>query len=220
MTTLAAPKVALKLTPVPKTVLYAGLAGEFFANTGLRDTAQIRAVQQAVSEGLVSAVIVAAKHFDGRVEKFTLRMNSFSATDTVSLQLESGKSYLETLDVGLAAGVQYIADLIRRRGLTPNYYVDWSARAKATPGIVAEATRRLNLKIDTMPEPPPVVEPTYAEYTPPPAPSPPPQRYYQTVQTYTAPPRLPDGYVYKEVLKITPAKDTGVTLTAETSRRW
>ncbi|MCC0007724.1 MAG: hypothetical protein H6876_06320 [Hyphomicrobiaceae bacterium] len=221
MTTLAAPKVSLKLTPVPKTVLYAGLAGEMLANTGMKDNDQVRAVQQAVSEGLIEEVIVAAKHADGRVEKFTLKMKPFTSTDTVSLQLEAGKSYLETLDVGIAAGVQYAADLIKRRGLTPTFYVKWAARARAAPAVIADAIKRLNLTVETEPPPDPLPtpEPDYTYHEPPRPPTPPPRRYPQTVHTYVAPPALPPQHVYKPVLTITPAKDTGVTFSYETTRR-
>lgn len=219
MTTLAAPKVPLKLAPVPKPVLYAGLAGEMLKNTGMKDDQQIRAVQQAVSEGLVEKVIVAATRSDGRVEKFTLSLKPFQATDTVTLQLENGKSYLETLDVGLAAAVQAASDIINRQGLTPRFYVDWSARAKATPGVIAEAMRRLNLKAYQEPVAPPAPEITAWAPPSPPTPPPPTQRYPQTVHTYKAPPPLPPGYVLKPVLSVTPAKDPGVTFTWETTRR-
>ena len=220
MTTLSAPKVQLKLVPVPKPVLYAALAGEMLKNTGMKDDQQIRAVQQAVSEGIVEQVIVAAKRSDGRIEKFTLTMKPFQASDTVSLQLENGKSYLETLDVGLAAAVQAAAEIIQRQGLTPNFYVGWSARAKANPATIAEAMRRLNLRPmpEERPAPPVMPEPSWTPPTPP-SPPPAPQRYPQTVHTYTAPPPLPPGYVYKPVLTVTPAKDPGVSFTWETTRR-
>lgn len=220
MTTLAAPKVQLKLVPVPKTVLYAQLAGEMLKNTGMKDNDQIRAIQQAVSEGLVEKIIVAATHADGHVDKFTLTIKPFGAGDTVLLHLEDGKSYLETVDVSLAAAVQYASDLINRRGLTPKFYVDYSARAKATPAIVAEAVKRLNLR--TLPDAPPPSPPAPVfDPFPIPAPTPPSpaKRYPQTVHTYTAPPPLPSGYVYKPVLEITPAKDSGITFTHETSRK-
>ncbi|HRD74679.1 MAG TPA: hypothetical protein PK264_01890, partial [Hyphomicrobiaceae bacterium] len=121
MTSLLPPKIALKLTPVPKPLLYAGFAGEFLKNTGMKDDGQIRAIQQCVSEGLVAKVIVTAVHVDGRIEKYTLSLPPFGAGDTVMLALENGKSYLESLDVGLAAAVQYAAEQIIRRGLTPRF---------------------------------------------------------------------------------------------------
>jgi len=220
MTSLATPKVALKLVPVPKSVLYAGLAGELLKNAGMKDNGQITAVQQAVSEGLVEKVIVAGMHGDGRVEKFTLALKPFTSTDSVSLQVENGKSFFETLDVGLAAAVQFTADLIARQGLTPRFFVDWSARAKASPALIADAIKRLNLKVEAETKPAPV-----AAYEPlswvPPVPAAPsaPKRYPQTVHTYTAPPPLPPNYVYKPVLSITPPADSGVTYTYETSRR-
>ncbi len=215
-----APKVALKLQPVPKPVLYAGLAGEMLKNLGMKDDDQIRAVQQAVSEGLVEKVIVAGKHENGRIDTFTLTMKPFSASETIGLELSPGKSYLESLDVGLAAAVQYAAETITRRGLTPEFYVGWSARARANPAIIRDAVKRLNLRV--MPEiaPPPIDPPApdpFAMSSPPSIT--PPKRYPQTVHTYVGPPALPPGYVYKPVLSITPAKDPGVTFTHETSRR-
>lgn len=215
-----APKVALKLQPVPKPVLYAGLAGEMLKNLGMKDDDQIRAVQQAVSEGLVEKVIVAGKHENGRIDTFTLTMKPFTASETVGLELSPGKSYLESLDVGLAASVQYAADLISRRGLKPEFYVGWSVRARANPAIVRDAVKRLNLRV--MPDAPlPPLDPPAPDPFPmsPPTPPPAPRRYPQTVHTYVAPPTLPPGYVYKPVLSITPAKDPGVTFTHETSRR-
>lgn len=220
MTSLAPPKVALKLVPIPKPVLYAGLAGEMLKNTGMKDSAQITAVQQAVSEGLVEKVIVAATHSDGRVEKFTLSLKPFTTADSVSLQVENGKSFFETLDVGLAAAVQFTANLIARQGLTPRFFVDWSARAKASPALIADAIKRLNLKVEaeTKPDPVPAYQPL--SWVPPtPAALPEPKRYPQTVHTYTAPPPLPPNYVYKPVLTITPAADPGVSYTYETSRK-
>ncbi|HRD74678.1 MAG TPA: hypothetical protein PK264_01885, partial [Hyphomicrobiaceae bacterium] len=53
----------------------------------------------------------------------------------------------------------------------------------------------------------------------PPVMAPPPRRYPQTVRTYTTPPPLPPGYVFKPVLEIKPAKDPGLTFTIETSRK-
>lgn len=221
MTTLAAPKVALKLTPIPKPVLYAGLAGEMLKNTGMQDNDQIRAVQQAVSEGLIEKVIVTANHADGRVEKFTLSLKSFGAHETVSLAMEPGKSYLESVDVSLAAAVHYAAELMQRQGLTPHFYVDWSARAKANPSIVADAVKRLNLRTEPAPPPSPPLDLSY-EPDPMPLPTPlptPPKRYPQTVRTYTAPPPLPPNHVYKPVLTIKPEKDPGISFTYETSRK-
>jgi hypothetical protein len=222
MTSLAAPKVALKLTPVPKSVLYAGITGEMLKNTGMKDDDQIRAIQQAVSEGLIAKVIVAAKHSDGRVEKFTLTIKPFSITDSVELSMEAGKSYLECVDTSLAAAVQYASDLIKRQGLTPNFYVDWSARAKATPAIVAEAIKRLNVREEPIPPPSTNYLPDDL-YVPPVLPSSlpklPPKRYPQTVRTYTTPPPLPPNYTYKPVLTIKPAKDPGVEFTYDTSRK-
>lgn len=222
MATLSAPKVQLKLTPVPKTVLYAQLSGELLSNTGMKEPEQIRAIQQAASEGLLSKVVVIAKHPDGNFETIDLHFKPFAAAESIHLELEQHKSYLESLDVSLAAAVQYAGDMIKRQGLTPTFQVEWSERAKATPGVIAEAIKRLNLKN----APKPVVAPPASLLPPdvyvPPFYSPstlPPQRYPQTVKTYTAPPAPPAGMVLKPVLSITPAKDPGVTLTIASTRK-
>lgn len=220
MTSLATPKVSLKLVPVPKSILYPGIAGEVLKNTGMKDNEQIQAVQHAVSEGLIEKIIIAATHPDGRVEKFTLTMKPFSAGETVMLHIENGKSYLESLDVGLAAAVQYAANLINRQGLTPRFSVAWSARAQATPGLITATIKRLNLKVDTeKPTPPPVAPTPMPDIWDPPARPAPPQRYPQTVRTYTAPPPLPPNYLYQPVLSVTPQKDHGLSFDYETSRK-
>lgn len=211
MTSLAAPKVALQLVPVPKPVIYAGLTGEMLKNTGMQDNQQIQAIQQAVSEQLIEAVTVLAPHPDGHVDTFTLTMKPFAPDETVALQLENGKSYLEALDVSLAAAVQYASNLIARQGLTPRFRVTWSAKARTTPGLIASTIQRLNLKVE--PEPPrpmPAAPPMPDAWAPPPPPPRPAQRYPQTVRTYTPPP-VPPGHVLKPVLTIKPAKDTGVS---------
>lgn len=218
--TLAAPKVPIKLVPVPKTIVYAALSAEMVRNLGMKDADQITAIQQAVAEGLVARVMVHARHPNGNVEAVTLTMKPFGTTDTVELHLENGKSFTEAMDVGLAAALQYCADLIKRRGLTPRFVIDWSDRAKASPAIIAHAVRRLNLQVESLPLPPPVpVQQYVAPSVNEPPPAPPVKRYPQTVQTYTAPPVLPPQHELKKVLEITPAKDSGITFTYETTRK-
>lgn len=218
MSSLTAPKVALKLQPVPKPVLYAGIAGEMLKNLGMKDDAQIGTIQQAVSEGLIEKVIVTGKHASGRTDTFTLTIKPFNAGETVSLEVSPGKSYLESLDVGLAAAVQHAAELIVRRGLTPEFHVAWSARARANPAIIRDAIQRLNLRVLPDPPPPPPVEvPAFEPYVPPPSPPTPPKRYPQTVHTYVGPPKLPPNHVRTPVLTIQPAKDPGISFMHETS---
>lgn len=216
------PKVALTLHPVPKTVLRPALAGEMLKNLGMRDADQINAVQQAIAEGLIVGITVAARHANGRYETFELAMKPHEASETVSLDLSGGKSYLEAVDVGLAGAVHFAANLIKRRGLTPEFFVTWSARVSANPAIMREAIERLNLKV--VPGAPPAPVPADFGYADSPcyaAPSPPAtqERYGQSVNSYTSPPKLPPDYTYKPVVTITPAKDPGVTFTHMTSRR-
>jgi hypothetical protein len=218
MATLAAPKVQLKLVPVLKTTLYAGLAGELFSNAGMKDSTQLTCVMQAVSEGLVQAVIVKGCYPDGRWELIKLNMKDFKATDSVMLAPEPGKSLLETVDVSLAAAVQKATDTIKRLSLRPEFYVDWSARAKANPAIIADAIRRLNLKAykEPEPEPPVLYDLPYTDPSPSTTPA---TRYPQTVHTYMAPPAPPAGYKAVTVMRIEPAKDPGLSLDWTTTRR-
>lgn len=215
------PKLDIKLTSVLKTVLYAGLAGEMVKTLGMTDDGQIAAIQQAVSEGLISEVIVTATRPDGRRETMRLEMKPPATGASVNLALEPGKSLLESLDVSLAAAVAYQAELLRRQGLRPEFYVSWSARALANPAQLRATATRLNLHSEPFITPPGLNpetgEPLY-EPTPPPPP-PPPRRYPQTVNTYKgfAPP--PPAYKPVTVAVITPAKDPDVRLTIETTRK-
>lgn len=215
------PKVDLKLQPVLKTIVYAALAGEFLRNTGMTDDNQLNAVMQAVAEGLVEKVVVSARRADGGHEVFTLRMNPPAAGETLNLALEAGKSMLETVDVGLAAGVKHASDLITRRGLKPEYKVGWSARVRVNPALGAEAIKRLNLSAEPLPvlaPPPPVPDyvPDYAPPSPPPVRAAP-TRYRHTVNTYVGPPAIPPTQVYRPVVTITPAADPGITFTWDSS---
>jgi hypothetical protein len=217
MTSLAAPKVALKLQPVPKPVLYAGLAGEMLKNLGMKDDDQIRNIQQAVAEGLIEKVIITGKDATSRIETFTLTIKPFGAHETVGLELAPGKSYLETLDVGLAAAVQHASELLTRRGITPEFRVAWSARARSNPALISDGVKRLNLRALPEPSPPLPVMPDIGPYVPPLPPSPTPRRFPQTVHTYVGPPVVPPNFVRTPVVTIQPAKDPGVTFTHETT---
>lgn len=218
MTTLAPPKVAIKLHPVPKMIVYAGLAGELLTNTGMRDSAQINALQQAMGEGLLDQIVVIGIHVDGKRDIFRMTVKPFSADEAVSLQFDPGKSHAENLDVSMAAFIQHAAGLIKRRALKPEYAVCWSTKAKAAPGGIAAALKRFNFKEWKEPAPEPL--PQMAHYELPqstPAPAAPPVRFTQAVNTYTAPPPPPAGYRYVPVISVTPAKDPGVTFSHETT---
>ncbi len=215
------PKVQLELKPVLKSIVYAALAGEFLRNTGMTDDAQLNAVQQAVAEGLVERVIVFARRLDGGVDEFELKMTPPAQGETLNLALAPGKSILETVDVTLAASVKAASDLIKRRGLTPQYQVGWSARVRANPAIGADAIKRLNLNAEALPPPPP--SPPIGSFsgdifaTPPPSPPPPPTRYRHTVNTYVGPPPIPPKQIYRPVVEIKPAADPNVSFTWRTS---
>lgn len=217
--TLAPPKVQLKLQPVLKVIVYAALAGEFLRNTGITDDDQLNAVQQAVAEGLVERVVVTGRRPDGGVDNFTLTLKPPAPGEVLHLALEVGKSMLESVDVSLAASVKQAADLIKRRGLKPEYRVGWSARVRLNPALGADAIKRLNVRGEDLPKPPappaamPVIDPFYTPPSPPPAP----QRYAHTINTYTGPPAIPPTHVYKPVVVVQPSADPGISFTWETS---
>jgi hypothetical protein len=217
---LEAPKVELKLQPVLKTLVYAALAGEFLRNTGMTDNDQLNAVQQAVAEGLVERVVVTGRRPDNGVEIFTLTMKPPAPGETLHLGLEAGKSIAETVDVALAAGIKHAADLLKRQGLKPEYLVGWSARVRANPALGVDAIKRLNIRAEALPTPPPPMPaamPTYQPlYTPPPAP-PLTERYAHTVNTYTGPPYIPPTQVYKPVVTVKPIADPNISFSWETS---
>lgn len=210
-------KVELELKPVLKSIVYAALAGEFLRNTGMTDDAQLNAVQQAVAEGLVERVVVFAHRADGGVDEFQLKMTPPAPGETLNLALSPGKSLLETVDVTLARSVKAASDLIKRRGLNPQYKVGWSARVRANPAIGAEAIKRLNFNAEPLPLPPQLD--TYSgEFLPPISPSPPtPTRYRHTVNTYVGPPPIPPTQVYRPVIEIKPAVDPNISFTWRTS---
>ncbi|OJU23279.1 MAG: hypothetical protein BGN89_18805 [Alphaproteobacteria bacterium 64-6] len=215
-----APKLDIKLVPIPKTALYAGLSGEMVKTMGMTDDDQINALQQVVADGYVEAVIVRAVRPDGRRESIRLDMKPPAAGATVNLAIEPNKSLLETLDVSLAAAVHFQAEAFKRQGLKPEFFVAWSAKARADHTLIKEATTRLNMQT-LPPEPPATIDldpgPTMVA---PPAPPPfPVRRYPQPVHTFTgwAPP--PTGYRTVTVASIRPAKDPDVTLTIESTRK-
>lgn len=225
MITMSAPKVGLELVPVVKSVVYAGLAGELVRNMGMKDMDQVGAVQQCISDGLITRVIVRGRHPDGREETVTLAVKPFDPTEKVMLQKLPGASFCEMLDVTLAAGVQHAATTFKRMGLVPRFEVEWSDKAKASPQLVANAARTLNIAGPKPPPPPPPLPAppapyqTWAEFGASLPPSPPPRRYPQTVHTFTVPPPVPAGYQRVTLLEVTPARDPGVTLTIESTRK-
>lgn len=212
-------KVDLQLQPILKSLVYAAIAGEYLRNTGLTDNDQLNAVQQAVAEGLVERLMVFGRRPDGGADVCTLTMKPPAAGETLNLALEPGKSMLETVDVALAASIKHVADMIKRRGLTPEYRVGWSARVRANPALGADAIRRLNIRAEALPTspPPPAPMPAYQPvFTSPPAPSPAP-RYPHTINTYTGPPAIPPTQVYKPVVVVKPVADPNITFTWDTS---
>jgi hypothetical protein len=217
-----APKVHLKLQPIPRNVLRTALAGEYLRNLGIPDDEQIQKVQQDVNDGRVRKITVIGRDGLGVVrDLFHLKLGEVMVNDTVMLDLSDGKSFLEALDTGLAAAVAAAIDLMKRKGLKPEFHIDFSAEVRAEPNGLAQALRRLNDRSE-----PAHLRPNSTLYLPPmpepvlPPPPPAPQRpYTYPIRSYDAPPPLPAGYVYKPVLTVTPAKDPGVSFIHETTRR-
>ena len=201
-----APTLDIKLVPIPKTALYAGLSGEMVKTMGMTDDSQINALQQAVADGYVEAVIVRTVRPDGRRESIRLDMKPPAAGATVKLAIEPNKSLLETLDVSLAAAVHFQAEAFRRQGLKPEFLVAWSAKARADHSLIKEAATRLNLQT-LPPEPPATID---LDPGPPMAAAPallpiPLRRYPQPVHTFTGWQPPPAGYRTVTVATIRPA---------------
>ncbi|MEQ1694377.1 MAG: hypothetical protein ABL901_00920 [Hyphomicrobiaceae bacterium] len=221
MTTLAAPKVALKLTPVLKTIVYSQVASELVKNTGMKDQRQIEALQKIVADGLISKLIVRLRDAQGREETYTMGFPPFSNADSIDLIVEPGKSYSEMLDVSIAAAIQFASQQIQLLKLTPRFEVEWSPKAKANPSLVSEAARTLNLTepvLPPLPPAPPLPAPGWC-VPPAPRPQPVPVRYPQTIHTYTAPPPVPPNHTRVTVAEIKPAKDPDFTFTIQSLRR-
>lgn len=218
---MSIPKVKLSLQPVPKSLVRVAVAGEFLKNMGLTDEGEIRSIQQAVAEGLVSELMVLGVNAANiGKERFMLRFDPLGRDDTIQLDLSDGKSTTEALDTGFAGAVAYSVQLLKRRALSPRFYIIWSQQALANRNDLASACRRLNLIMDAGPQPafsPDAMPPMFdTPYPPPPSNVP----AAQTLSRFTdSPPPAPPGYAYKPVLTITPAKGTGISYRIETATR-
>ncbi len=221
---MSSPKVKLKLQPVPLSVMRTALCGEFVRNMGLTDANAIRNIQQAVAEGLVSEIIVLAKTQSGIPrDRYTLELAALENDVTVNVDLSNGKSYTEALDVGLAGAVHWAVQRIQRNRLVPEFFITWSAYARANPQHLNEASRRLNMTSATIPEvvaepaPAPSFLPDLTNWLPPPpvhrAPDP------MAPLISTRQPAPPPGTAFKQVLAVVPGKDKGVRFIAEALKK-
>lgn len=217
---MSTPKVKLSLQPVPKSLVRVSVAGEFLKNMGLTSESDIRNIQQAVAEGLVTELMVVGVNAANiGKERYIVRFDPLGRDDTIHLDLSDGKSTTEALDTGFAGAVAYSVQLLKRRALSPRFYIIWSAQALANRNDLASACQRLNLIMEAGPQPafspdamPPIID---APYIPPSAGADP-----QTLSRFTdSPPPAPPGYTYKPMLTITPAKDTGITYRIESAIR-
>lgn len=218
-------KLLAKLIPVPKSTLRSAIAGEFMTNFGLDDRDQIKNIQQAVKEGLIREVVVIGRNSRHEPkEVFRLNFKKLEQDTQLKLDLNDGKSYLEALDTALAGAVANGVALMRRRGYTPEFRIDWSDEANRDPKRLAEATRRLKLAAAAAPIPELVPDPVVASsWSPSPSfagSSGSPGRSIPAPGRLSAGPlTLPPNITLKPVLTITPGKDNGITYTHQTARR-
>lgn len=212
---MSVPKVKLTLQPFPKSLVRVSVAGEFLRNLAPGLDADTRAVQQAVAEGLVSEIIVVGVNAAGIAkQRFILRFDPLGQDTTIHLDLTDGRSTTEALDTGFAGAMAYSVQLMRRRALSPNIYVVWSAEALSNPTNLAAACQRLNL---TMNVPLPTFQPDLP--APPSLPPPQPASSPNAAQWRSEPPPPPTGHTYTTLLSIKPSKEPGITYRIEAARR-
>ena len=134
--------IELQAVPVLKSIVRTAVAAEFVKNFGA-DDATVRIVQQAVSEGLISSIIIYGMAPNGyAMDDVVLTFDELTEDVKISVDSAEGKSMTEALDVGLAGGMAYAVAMFRRKGLTPKFEYRWSARAKAEPGLTASTQAR------------------------------------------------------------------------------
>lgn len=236
---MATPKVKLQVQLLPKSIVRAAIAGEFLRNLGLTDDKQISNVQQGLAEGLLKSVAVVGVTANSTpADRYTLRFNELADDAKIELDTSDGKSHFEALDANMAAMLQWQVGRMRRNGWTPTFIYEFSDYALKNPTYLADAKKRLNF-VDVphlaersalppmqVPTPSPPNIPNYyplPRYTP----SVPPTPFngdWQTAldnirHTLKAPPPTPPTHTYTKVLEITPAKDKGITFTAEILKR-
>lgn len=217
---MSMPKVRLHVQAIPKTLVRVGVAGDFVKNLSLGSLSDtdIRNIQQAVAEGLIARIAVTGIDANSIPrERFWLRFDPLTDDAKVMLDLENGKSTIEAVDVGMAGGVAAAVQILRRKALRPQVSFDYSADAMANPSRLAEAKRRLGF-VDLAPLQP-VVADQYrpAVHSPHPAF---PSYGSEGVDRYMAPlPAPPPGFGFRNVAKLTPAKDTGIQFGWDSLRR-
>lgn len=214
-------RIDVALVPKLKTEVYARLVGETMKTMGMKDDDQVKALMQAATESAIQAVYVVGRHGDGRRETLELIVPPPKVGATINLANDDSKSTLEQLDPSLALSVVAQAKKLQRMGLRPEFYVDFAARLKANPPLMADVMKRLNLRTlppEPIPEPianPVSYEPTYTT----PAPTITADRYPQAVQPFTGWPPPPAGWKPVTVAEVRPAKDPDVLLRITSTRR-
>lgn len=210
---MAVPKVKLSLQPIPKSIVRVSVAGEFLKNMGLTNEADIRNIQQAVAEGLVSElVVVGVSAANIGKERFILRFDPLGRDDIIHLELADGKSTTEALDTGFAGALAYSVHLLKRRALSPRFYIIWSPQALSNRVELGNACQRLNLTTDAGPLP------SFQPDAYPSLPMQPPSSSPPVTWNAEAPPP-PPNHVYKPVLTIRPGKEPGISYAIETATR-
>lgn len=220
---MSVPKVKLSLQPIPKSLVRVSIAGEFLKNMGLLSASAIRNVQQAVAEGLVSDLLVVGVNAANiGKERFILRFDPLGRDDTIHLDLSDGRSTTEALDTGLAGAMAYSVQMLKRRALTPQFYIIWSAQALADKAQLASACQRLNLVMDAGEQTPFQPDNDPSMYTPPLPPTMPAADQApagDATQWASELPPAPPGYTYRPVVTVRPAKEPGITYRIETAMR-
>lgn len=144
--------LAVKVTPavIPRVLVRSAIAAEFLSTCGLTDTVRLRGIQQLVSEGLISGlVVIASERSAFPRERYCLRFDTEDSQGNVSLQVSNGKSHTEALDVELAAAFTWIARRVSGSGYSPYFHIEWSTAAKADSDRLAEACRRTGIPMVT-----------------------------------------------------------------------
>lgn len=134
--------ITIEAVPVLKSIVRTAVAAEFVKNFGA-DDATVKIVQQAVSEGLISTIIIYGMAPNGyAMDDVALTFDELTEDVRISVDAAEGKSMTEALDVGLAAGMAYAVAMFQRKGLRAQFEYRWSARANTDASLAASARAR------------------------------------------------------------------------------
>ena len=189
--------------------------------------------------GLVSRlVVVAFNSANTPKERYILDLAAITADVDIHVDMSGGKSFTEALDTGLAGAFAWLARRMSAHSYHPKFYFEWSPFALANPDLITITQRKFNFSDAPIPDvqpdlTQPPAPPAWADDVPdwsPPAPAPSHNPGFDSVHRSTdtwspSPnltphvPALPTGTSAHRVLKVTPQKDPGLSLTIEALRR-